>query len=231
MEDVILKIQKLLAVGKSPNRNEAQNAMIIAQKLLAQHKLSQKEVEEYQLNNVIINEGRSGIKFRGASWKSNLANVIASNFGCYLFLRTSKTHEICFYGKEEDVIICDIILNYSIKCINCDGDKLIKKLKQDKRRKHFKGIKDDYALGFIYGLNERFKAQINANKEWGLVLLKDQIVIDKFNEFSANFGGVNSSKQFDKHDFAFKIGKEDGKKFDISNKIESDNEDYILIKD
>lgn len=229
MEDVILKIQKLLAVSKSPNQNEAHNAMMIAQKLLAQHKLSQKQVEEYQLNNVKINEGRSGIKFRGASWKSNLANVIALNFGCYLFLRTNKTHEICFYGKQEDVIICDIILNYAIKCINCDGDKLIKKLKQDKRRKHFKGIKDDFALGFIYGLNERFKAQINANKECGLILLKEQIVIDKFNEFSSNFRGVDVSKKFDKHDFAFELGKIEGKKFDISNKIENDGEDYPLI--
>lgn len=40
VEDIILKIQKLLALSKSSNENEAQNAMLKAQQLLIKYKLS-----------------------------------------------------------------------------------------------------------------------------------------------------------------------------------------------
>lgn len=219
MEDIILKIQKLLALSKSSNENEAHNAMIMAQRLLIKYKLSIKDIDQYENQNIKVNENRTGIKFRGKNWKSNLSRVVADNFGCYLFYRTGRTHEICFYGKEEDVIICNIILEYAIKCINSNGDKLIKKMKQDRRRKHFEGIKNDYALGFVSGLDEKFKQQIKSNKEWKLVLLKDQIVIDSYKNFSSGFIAVQTNINFNKNLLAFELGREDGKNFDISNKI------------
>lgn len=228
MDNIILKIQKLLTLSKSSNDNEAQNAMMMAQRLLIKYKLSMNDIEQYESQTIKVNENRTGIKFRGKNWKSNLSRVIADNFGCYLFYRTGRTHEICFYGKEEDVMICNIMLEYAVKCINSNGDKLIKKLKQDKRRRHFEGIKSDYALGFVRGLDERFKEQIKSNKDWGLVLLKEQIVIDKYNEFSSNFETVQTGVSFNKSLLAFNIGKDDGKKFDISNKIESEEECKLL---
>lgn len=228
MDNIILKIQKLLELSKSSNENEAQNAMTTAQRLLIKYRLTMDDIKQYESQTIKVDENRTGIKFRGKNWKSDLSNVIADNFGCYLFYRTGKTHEICFYGKEEDVIICKIMLEYAIKCINSNGDKLIKKLKQDRRRKHFEGIKSDYALGFVKGLDERFREQIKSNKDWGLVLLKEQIVIDKFNEFSSSFGTIQTGASFNKSLLAFRIGKEDGKKFDISNKIENE-EEYMLL--
>lgn len=82
VEDIIIKIQGLLALSKSSNENEAQNAMVVAQRLLIKHKLSIKDVEQYKDENIKINENRTGVKFRGLNWKSNLARVIADNFGC-----------------------------------------------------------------------------------------------------------------------------------------------------
>ncbi|AWI03555.1 DUF7168 domain-containing protein [Clostridium drakei] len=78
--------------------------MMMAQRLLVKYKLSIMDIEQYGKESIKVNENKTGIKFRGANWKSNLSQVIADNFGCYLFYRTRKTHEICFYGKEEDVI-------------------------------------------------------------------------------------------------------------------------------
>jgi len=228
MEDTILKIQRLLALSKSTNENEAHNAIMMAQRLLIKHKLSMKDVEQYKLQDIRVSENRTGIKFRGKSWKSNLAKVIANNFGCYYFCITGRTHEICFYGKDEDVMICNIMLEFAIKCVNLDGDKLIKRLKQDMRRRHFEGIKNDYALGFVNGLDERLKQQIKANKEWGLVLLKEQIVIDMYDDFSSEFRNVQLSTNFNKSMLAYKQGKVDGNKFDISNKIENEDESLLL---
>lgn len=229
MEEIILKIQKLLATSKSPNENEAHSAMMLAQKLLIKYKLCQREVENFEIEDYKIIDSSSGVKFRGSSWKVNLARVIANNFGCYFFLRTKISNQVCFFGKEEDVTICNIILDYAVKCINADGDKLVKKLKEDKRRKYFDSIKDDYALGFIKGLDERFKEQIKNNEEWGLILSKDKNVTDKYNEFIADSETVKVHKTFNRHEGAYKAGKKDGKNFDITNKIECKEQDKLLI--
>lgn len=146
-----------------------------------------------------------------------------------MFYRGTRTNEICFYGKEEDVMICKIMLEYAVKSINLNGDKLIKKLKQDKRRKYFSGIKSDYALGFVRGLNERFQEQIKSNTDWAIVLVKDKIVIDSYNEFSSEFTTVQTNIGFSKHLFAYQLGKVDGKNFDISNKIENEENDTELL--
>lgn len=234
MEDIILKIQKLLALSKSSNENEAQNAMLKAQQLLIKYKLSIKDIEGYCRESIKIENFDTEQRFRGKSWKANLAHIIADNFSCYFYFNVisncrSRVNSICFYGKEEDVIICNIMFIYASKCINAEGDKLVRRMKQDRRRKYFKGIKDDYALGFIAGLKQRFNEQIRNNTEWGLVIQKDQVVIDEYEKFSKDFKRVNVSKKFYKYSNAFKLGEEDGKKFDISDKIENEGDNELML--
>lgn len=229
--EIILKIQKLLALSKSSNKNEAQNAMLKAQKLLIKYKLSLQEVERYSKENIKIEAFKTEQKFRGKSWKGNLAQVIADNLGCFIYYNTGnyKVHRVCFYGKEEDVIIANIMFEYAVKWINLEGNKLIKKMKQDKRRKYFDGIKNDYALGFIFGLEERFRSQIKENKEWGLVIQKEQVVIDSYTNFSSGFGKISVNEKFDRHLKAYKQGEEDGRKFNISDKIENEGEEELKL--
>lgn len=230
-KEIIIKIQKLLALSKSSNENEAQNAMLKAQKLLIKYKLSLQEVERYSKENVKIENLKTEEKFRGKSWKSNLAKVIADNFGCFIYFNTGnyKVHRVCFYGKEDDVIIANIMFEYAVKWINLEGNKLVKRMKQDKRRKHFDGIKSDYAIGFIVGLEERFRSQIKENEEWELVIQKDQAVIDSYNKFSSSFGKISVNEKFNRHLKAYKQGKEDGNKFDISDKIENESEEELKL--
>lgn len=230
-ENIIIKIKKLLALGKSTNENEAHNAILKAQSLMAKNKITELDVESYTNTNIKIEDFKTKEKFRGNSWKSNLAGVIADNFSCFLYFNTGnrKVHTVCFYGKEDDVIICNIMFDYALKCINSEGDKLVKKMKQDRRRKHFDGMKNDYALGFISGLREKFSEQKRKNSDWALVLQKDQLVIDSFNDFTKGFKSISVNTKFKKHLNAYKLGKDDGKKFDISDKIENEgNEDYLV---
>lgn len=102
-KEIIIKIQKLLALSKSSNQNEAQNAMLKAQKLLIKYKLSLQEVESFSKENVKIEDFRTEQKFRGKSWKSNLAKVIADNFRCFMYFNTEnyKVHRVCFMEKKK----------------------------------------------------------------------------------------------------------------------------------
>lgn len=233
MNQAIEKIQKLLALSKSSNSNEAQSAMLMAQRLMIKYKISQKDVEEHSQEDINIQDYHTNETFRGTSWKANLAAVIADNFCCYNYLRGYKynVEKICFYGKDEDVTICKIMFEYAVKCINSTAAKIIREMKKDRRRKHFDGVKNDYAIGFTFGLQNRFKNQLAENEEWGLILKKDQEVTKKFTEFSNNhkFEYIAVCSDFGRHAAAYNKGFEDGKLFDISDKIEREGEVKYLI--
>lgn len=115
---LIEKIKKLLALSESSNKHEAESALLKAQELLAKHKLSIKEVKEFKINNSAIKEKISNITFTKAKWKAQLARLIADNFGCYFYFKVRYSKAITFFGREEDITVCNIVLEYAIDCIN-----------------------------------------------------------------------------------------------------------------
>ncbi|RCX07895.1 uncharacterized protein DUF2786 [Anaerobacterium chartisolvens] len=170
---LIEKIQKLLALSESSNKHEAQLSMLKAQELLAKHKLSINEIKEFKACNTAIKEQESKISFTKATkWKASLSQVIADNFGCYRFFMTRNTHTIItFFGREEDIAVCNIVMEYAVDWINSAVKKL--KYQYSKSGCSTKGLENDYGIGFIAGVKEKFEQQKNANPEWGLVLYKN----------------------------------------------------------
>lgn len=224
-EDIIVKIKKLLALSKSSNPNESRNAMLMAQKLMMKHKIAMKEVEDHE--DIKIGAETTSIRFRVAKWKSHLGRVIANNFGTRMYYPNccAGSKGIAFFGKEEDVTISVIMMEYAVKCIESSSKKYINELKKDKRRKHFAGIKTDYALGFVQGLQERFEEQVKANEEWGLVLVRDPIIDERYVDFSKDFNSITIQEKYNNNAEAFRLGQEEGKKFDISDKIEKEGQE------
>ena len=221
MEDIILKIKKLLALSDSSNEHESRVAMLKAQELLVKHKLSLKSVEEFETEKIKVEENVTEVTFRVAKWKAQLADIIANNFGCYIFFKTYRVRTIVFFGRYEDTTVCKIVLEYAIDCINNS----VRKLKNSYRKKHIstKGIESDYALGFIEGLDSMFEKQKQKNEEWGLVLVKEQVVVDAYNNKEFR-GSVDTCTSFQGHNDAFCKGLEDGEKFSITDKIANEGE-------
>lgn len=213
---IIEKIQKLLALSESSNIHEAELAMLKAQELLVKHKLSLKEVKEFKIEDSAIQEKRTNVTFTKAKWKANLASLIADNFGCYLYFKTRGTNTITFLGREEDVTVCNIILEYALDCI----DSAVKKLKYQFIREgsSTKGLENDYALGFIKGIKQKFEEQKKANQEWGLVLVKDKEVTEAYNRIKFN-RKVNTNINYQGHIEAYEKGVKDGNRFSISDRI------------
>lgn len=223
---IVQKIKKLLALSESSNVYEAELSMLKAQELLAKHKLSIKEVKGYKISASDIKEKKSNISFTKAKWKAHLANLIADNFGCYYYFKTSGTHNITFFGREEDIEICNIVLEYAIDSINST----VKRLRYLNIRDGYstKGIENDYAIGFINGLKKKFEEQKSANQEWGLVLVKDEEVTEAYKEI--NFRRtINTSITFKGNSKAYDKGYEDGGKFSISDKIAEPEEDKKIL--
>lgn len=223
---IILRIKKLLALSESSNEYEAKSAMLKAQELLIKHKLSMREVEDCNDLKINVIENKTNITFTKAKWKARLAYVIAENFGCYSFFRTNRTHAITFMGRDEDVTVCTIVLEYAIDCINS----VIKKLRYEYIKDGYstKGLENDYALGFIEGLNKAFEKQKEANQEWGLVLVKDKAVIDEYNnkEFK---GTINTNTKFEGFRDVYYQGIEDGENFSILDRIAEEEKNLELV--
>lgn len=214
---LIEKIQKLLALSESSNKHEAELSMLKAQELLAKHKLTLKEVKEFKTFNSAIKENITKVTFTKAKWKAKLARLIADNFGCYHYFKTRHTNTITFFGREEDIVVCNIVLEYAIDCINS----AVKRLRYQYRRNNYystKGLENDYALGFINGLHEKFEEQKKANQEWGLVLVKDKEVVDAYDQIKFK-GTVKTGINYQGYSDVYEKGYEDGEKFSISDKI------------
>lgn len=223
--NIIIKIKKLLALSESSNEYEAKVAMLKAQELLAKHKLSLKEIEEHEDINVM--EGKTNITFRQGKWKGKLADLIAENFGCYHYYRTNRTHTIIFMGKDEDVTVCKMMLEYAVDSINS----VVNRLRYQYRKEGYstKGLENDYALGFIEGLEYAFEEQKQENQEWGLVLARDKEVVEAY-EKKEFIGSINTNTNFQGFNEAYFKGVEDGEKFSISDKIVGDEKGTLQIE-
>ncbi len=224
---IIDRIQKLFALSESSNEYEAQVAMLKAQQLLIKHKLTLREVKEFKAYSSPIKERKTKVTFTKGKWKANLARIIAENFGCYHFFKTRRTHTITFFGREEDVIVCNIVLEYAIDCI----DSVVKRLRYQYSRDDYstKGLENDYAMGFIAGLEKKFEEQKRANQEWGLVLVKDRQVIEAYEDLKKGFvGSINTNTSFTGYIQVFEKGFEDGSQFSIADKITEGDEEEIL---
>lgn len=224
---LIGKIQKLLALSEGSNKNEAKLAMLKAQELLVKHKLSIKEVEEYKIFSSVIKEKVSSISFRQGKWKAELGDLIAENFGCYQYFKRGTSRTIAFFGKEEDILVCNIVLEYAVDCIVSAVRRL--KYQYSKDGYSTKGLENDYALGFINGLNRAFEEQKKKNQEWGLVLVKDAEVVEAYNNIKFT-GNISTETTYQGHREAYYQGQEDGEKFSISDKItEGDSKEQLAL--
>lgn len=222
---IVAKIQKLLALSESSNEHEAHLAMLKAQELLAKHKLSLKEVKELSVYNSAIKDKVTTISFKKAKWKALLAKLIANNFGCYTYFKVRNTNMIAFFGREEDIAICNIVLEYAVDSINSK----VKRLRYEYSRNGYstKGLENDYALGFIKGLSKKYEEQNKTNQEWGLVLAKDEEVVEAFGRkrFSRSY---NANIEFQGYSDVYHEGRKDGSKFNISDKITEGEEPAVL---
>ncbi|WP_253200797.1 hypothetical protein [Clostridium sp. CF012] len=203
-------------------------AMLKAQELLAKHKLSMQEVTSFKKYNSKIKDNVSSISFTKAKWKGKLTQLIAENFGCFNYYKTRRVNTITFFGREEDILVCNIALEYAVDCI----ENTIKRIQREYAKDGYsvKGVGNDYAMGFIVGLKENFEEQKKANQEWGLVLVKDKEVVEAYNQKTFKHS-INTNTTFQGNTDIYYKGVEDGEKFSISNKIsEGENEEVLGLE-
>lgn len=213
-ERIMSRIQKAMNLAKDEsNSNEAQNAMLMAQRLMTKYDIemsevssqTKKEEKKEMVDESITNRGRT------PAWKASLAMVIGDNFKCYTYKNKGNgSSSIYFLGMKNDVVLAKEMFDFATIIL----EKTVKKyLYQEKKIRGDKfystGLRNDYILGFISGLRDKFAEQV---EELCLtpMLAKDKELVSEFH--SRGFSkGVSSSIKRSHDKNAYQSGHKEGK--------------------
>lgn len=164
MEKKLLeRINKLLALSKSPEINEGNLAMEMAQKLMSENGISMSELNscklEEELGPISASENHFGTK-KPKVWETILAHTIAEHFGCVSFIsgkfRDELYHgKLCrvwamrFVGHEGNRVTCEIMYNWLHKLISKEARKSVSVAREI----------DSFCYGAAEALEKKYKKQ------------------------------------------------------------------------
>lgn len=222
MNQILDRISKALRLGtNNSNENEAQNAILAAQRLMAKYHISQEDVNDFLSENEnrgteVIEENAEN-EMNNDKWKRRLMITIAKNFRCDVFYRGGK---LILVGAKDDILISKRVYLYAKQAILKNFKTFFKEnyelyaVNSSIRNKY----KREYALGFIKGLSEKFEMQ-KANSELSLVVINPDV-----KEYFKNikFSGVHRDRSsYITDTYCFQEGKRKGKNLaDIDSQVE-----------
>ncbi len=115
-ETVLRRVKKLLALSRSPNQHEAETAAAMAQRLVQEHKVEDREIEEEQETTIFSWSYAS----RAVFWKRDLAFAVARGFFCRC-VHTPPSKEaqgkawLNLVGKREDIEVAREVFDWLLR--------------------------------------------------------------------------------------------------------------------
>ena len=169
-EKIQAKIKKLLNLaGNNPSSTEAESAFLKAQELLLQYKIEMHEVTG-KTESIKIVEAVSHQSVN-TPWARELSIIIAKNFAVMKFNRKIGPSDrvAVFFGEEDDANIACGMYDYAVVWLNKSACNYA--TKQRNSGGPVKGVKQDFIVGFLKGLKDKFDEQIRANNQYALVVV------------------------------------------------------------
>lgn len=177
---IIARIEKLMAIANDKSDAEADAALLLAQRLMAEYHLSEVEINANDKEEVITTKTDIGYKDNG--WKRYLAGVIARNFRCATYYNTATRglhgQIIIFLGEESDARLAQQTYHFAIE----NGE-----YRYNDFRKNFFTCHDakiTFLTSYARGINSKFEEQKAANQQWGLVLVQPASVKEAYSKIT-----------------------------------------------
>lgn len=213
--DIKDKIKKLLALGTSPNENEAKAALLKAKQLMMDNKLTEEDIEEKHIE--LEHRLMESVKWTtdgGDIWMVELCNLMANNYLCTVsWVTRYRTHTLYLSGLTTDIDVCAKAIEFAVGSVQHS----IKILQRKYRTYDAKTIRHSYAMGFVSGLKAAFDKQREEHVEWGLVEVKPQKVRDYENTLGSKSVRTHQSAM---HMNAYASGVNDGLNFNTHRVLE-----------
>ena len=171
-EKIFSRINKLMALTSSPNKNESDRAAEMAFKLMEENDISMNDLNVANLKEELGEVGVSHVdsKSRISFWEKQLGYVIATYFDSINII-TTKQHpttygryvrSMGFIGHESNRITCELMYDWLRKTIKREARKKFSDYAQ----------RQSFCVGVVQSLKEKYlKEKQNENKnEKGLVI-------------------------------------------------------------
>ena len=180
---VVVKIKKLLNMAKRGTKHEREVAYLKAQEMTAKYHIEQDLLQDNESKLVVEIEVELNVK---AEIFATLAQVIAKNFRSKFYVTYHHKNFIrpVFLGLELDAQVASEIFKDAYKYIRSESTRIAHYY--HKMRGYSNGIKDDWQLGFVQGLNDGFDAQIQSSDETSLMIIIPEEVKKSFQEMTFN---------------------------------------------
>lgn len=169
---VLRKVQKLMALAGSSNKNESEQAMIKSQQLLLKHNIESKylggEEEEKICLKRIMKQKKENAKMRA------IANILETFFVSTVYCRTGEFTYLEILGNEVNVEIAEYVS--TVLCSEMDNLWL-----QARLQANLKGqiAKNSFFLGLAKGYCNKISAlkkDYNSETKNGLIALEKQLI-------------------------------------------------------
>ncbi len=212
-DEIMKKIQKLLALAESDNEHEAISASLMAQKLLAKYNITlEKNDTDEEIREVTVKLNT------GDKWKYNLGQIIANNYCCKFYWLSGGETIVTFRGYITDIMIARRVFTYLFSV----GKRLAKTYEKNHREEHgfAYGIYNSYCSGYLNGIEGELNKQCTALQ---LVIPKE---VEK--DWDEKFKDIKTTDtNIPLNDYgAFKQGETDGKNA-LNAQYIDDNSQYI----
>lgn len=175
---IISKVQNLLELTyDAPNDEEGQTALLMAQKLMVKHNLSMSDIKASQKNDN-IGETVGHWEYRMVWWKEKLAAILGENFRCKTIRRRlveKGITQMIFFGYDTDAELCTKVYEGALLYL----DYRLKRLFPTVSKARWKDYKKSYLLGFLDGLDQRFKNQTQSSEEFALMVQVPEEVLEE----------------------------------------------------
>lgn len=185
---IISKVQNLLELAyDAPNDEEGQTALLMAQKLMVKHNLSMSDIKTSQKNDN-IGETVGHWEYRMVWWKEKLAAILGENFRCKTIRRRlveKGITQMIFFGYDTDAELCTKVYEGALLYL----DYRLKRLFPTVSKARWKDYKKSYLLGFLDGLDQRFKNQTQSSEEFALMV---QVPAEVLEEQARQMGNLKN---------------------------------------
>ncbi|HEM6115814.1 TPA: DUF2786 domain-containing protein [Streptococcus suis] len=175
---IIEKIQNLLELAyDAPNDEEGQTALLMAQKLMVKHNLSMSDVTTVKTKNN-IGETVGTWEYRLPWWQEQLAAILGKNFRCQTIRRRKMDEgitQVIFFGYQSDTELCTRVYEGVILYLKYR----LKRLLPTVTKSRWKDYKKSYLLGFLEGLDHRFRDQVQSSEEFALMVQVPKEVLEE----------------------------------------------------
>lgn len=214
-EEAIEKVRKILRFkDKAGTGEEAISNILIAQRIMAKYDIDETEMEEGGDQEELVAIESFDEKYRSCRWKYILAETLAPNYRCKVFVSKSKG-SVVFLGYYADVQICTSVYEYLLSTGTVLAFREFRRYKTE--GKSASGVKNTYYAGFINGIATALSKQCTA-----LMLVVPQEVEKEFSKIANSFQaekakiiGTSDRKVYNK-------GFDDGKNAVIARNLEVD---------